>query len=40
MTSPSYNNEEVISGRYQINIIDHKSVDAPLGKIWKKPVSI
>ena len=40
MTSPSYNNEEVISGRYQINIIDYKSVDAPLGKIWKKPVSI
>ena len=40
MTSPSYNNEEVISGRYQINIIDHKSVDAPLDKIWKKPVSI
>lgn len=40
MTSPSYNNEEVINGRYQINIIDHKSVDAPLGKIWKKPVSI
>ena len=40
MTSPSYNNEEVISGRYQINIIDHKSGDAPLGKIWKKPVSI
>lgn len=40
MTSPSYNNEEVFSGRYQINIIDHKSVDAPLGKIWKKPVSI
>lgn len=40
MTSPSYNNEEVISGRYQINIIDYKSGDAPLGKIWKKPVSI
>ena len=40
MTSPSYNNEEVISGRYQINIIDHKSGDAPFGKIWKKPVSI
>ena len=40
MTSPSYNNEEVISGRYQINIIDHKSGNAPLGKIWKKPVSI
>lgn len=40
MTSPSYNNEEVISGRYQINIIDQKSDDAPLGKIWKKPVSI
>lgn len=37
---PSYNNKEVISGRYQINIIDHKSGDAPLGKIWKKPVSI
>ena len=37
---PSYNNKEVISGRYQINIIDHKSDDAPLGKIWKKPVSI
>ena len=40
MTPPSYNNKEVISGRYQINIIDHKSGDAPLGKIWKKPVSI
>ena len=40
MTPPSYNNKEVISGRYQINIIDHKSGNAPLGKIWKKPVSI
>ena len=40
MTPPSYNNKEVISGRYQINIIDHKSGYAPLGKIWKKPVSI
>lgn len=39
-TPPSYNNKEVISGRYQINIIDQKSGDAPLGKIWKKPVSI
>lgn len=35
MTPPSYNNKEVISGRYQINIIDHKSGNAPLGKIWK-----
>lgn len=40
MTPPSYNNKEVISGRYQINIIDRKSGNAPLGKIWKKPVSI
>ena len=40
MTPPSYNNKEVISGKYQINIIDHKSGNAPLGKIWKKPVSI
>lgn len=40
MDSPSYNNKEVISGRYQINIIDHKSGNAPFGKIWKKPVSI
>ena len=40
MTSPSYNNKEVISGRYQINIIDQKSGNAPFGKIWKKPVSI
>ena len=40
MTPPSYNNKEVISGRYQINIIDHKSGNASLGKIWKKPVSI
>ena len=40
MTPPSYNNKEVISGRYQINIIDHKPGNAPLGKIWKKPVSI
>ena len=40
MTPPSYNNKEVISGRYQINIIDHKSGNAPLGKIWKKSVSI
>lgn len=40
MTPPSYNNKEVISGRYQINIIDHKSGDEPLGKIRKKPVSI
>lgn len=40
MTPPSYNNKEVISGRYQINIIDLKSGNAPLGKIWKKPVSI
>ena len=37
---PSYNNKEVISGRYQINIIDHNSDDAPLGEIRKKPVSI
>lgn len=40
MESPSYNNKEVISGRYQINIIDQKSGNAPFGKIWKKPVSI
>lgn len=40
MTPPSYNNKEVISGRYQINIIDHKSGDEPLGKTRKKPVSI
>lgn len=40
MTPPSYNNKEVISGKYQINIIDHKSGNAPLGIIWKKPVSI
>ena len=40
MTPPSYNNKEVISGKYQINIIDHKSGDEPLGKIRKKPVSI
>ena len=40
MTPPSYNNKEVISGRYQINIIDRKSGNAPLGKMWKKPVSI
>ena len=40
MTPPSYNNKEVISGRYQINIIDQKSGNAPFGKIWKKPVSI
>lgn len=40
MTPPSYNNKEVISGRYQINIIDRKSGNAPLGKIRKKPVSI
>ena len=40
MTPPSYNNKEVISGRYQINIIDHTSGNAPLGKIWKKSVSI
>lgn len=40
MVSPSYNSKEVISGRYQINIIDQKSGNAPFGKIWKKPVSI
>ena len=40
MTPPSYNNKEVISGRYQINIIEQKSGNAPLGEIWKKPVSI
>ena len=40
MESPSYNSKEVISGRYQINIIDQKSGNAPFGKIWKKPVSI
>ena len=41
MTAPKCcKEEEVISGRYQINIIDHKSGDEPLGKIWKKPVSI
>lgn len=40
MTPPSYNNKEVISGRYQINIIEQKSGNAPLGEIRKKPVSI
>lgn len=40
MTPPSYNNKEVISGRYQINIIEQKSGNATLGKIRKKPVSI
>lgn len=40
MTPPSYNNKEVISGRYQINIIKQKSGNAPLGEIRKKPVSI
>ena len=33
MTPPSYNNKEVISGRYQINIIEQKSGNAPLGEI-------
>lgn len=40
MTPPSYNNKEVISGRYQINIIEQKSGNAPFGEIRKKPVSI
>lgn len=40
MIPPSYNNKEVISGRYQINIIEQKSGNAPLGEIRKKPVSI
>ena len=40
MTSPSYNNEEVISGRYQINIIEQKSGNAPLGKISKVSIPV
>ena len=40
MTPPSYNNKEVISGRYQINIIEQKSANAPLGKISKVSISV
>ena len=40
MTPPSYNNKEVISGRYQINIIEQKSGNAPLGKISKVSKSV
>ena len=40
MTPPSYNNKEVISGRYQINIIDRKSGNAPLGKISKVSIPV
>ena len=40
MTPPSYNNKEVISGRYQINIIEQKSGNAPLGKISKVSILV
>lgn len=40
MTPPSYNNKEVISGRYQINIIEQKSGNAPLGKISKVSIHV
>lgn len=40
MTPPSYNNKEVISGRYQINIIEQKSGNAPLGKISKVSIPV
>lgn len=40
MTPPSYNNKEVISGRYQINIIEQKSANAPLGKISKVSIPV
>lgn len=40
MTRPSYNNKEVISGRYQINIIEQKSGNAPLGKISKVSIPV
>lgn len=41
MTSPSYNDKEVIGGKYQINIIERKSDDnAPFGKILEESVTI
>ena len=40
MTPPSYNNKEVISGRYQINIMEQKSGNAPLGKISKVSIPV
>lgn len=40
MTPPSYNNKEVISGRYQINIIEQKSGNALLGKISKVSIPV
>lgn len=38
--APTYKANEVISGRFQINVIERMSNDAPLGKISKESVSI
>ena len=40
MTSPSCNDKEVIDGKYQINIIERKTANAPFGKISKQSVLI
>ena len=38
--APAYNDKEVISGKFQINIIERKSDNAPFGKISKETVTI
>ena len=38
--APAYNEDEVINGRFQINIIERKSGDTPFGKISKESVTI
>lgn len=38
--APAYNDNEVISGRFKINIIERKADDAPFGKISKEPVTV
>ena len=40
MDAPTFNEEEVLHGNYQINTIDRIADKETLGKIWKKPVSI
>ena len=40
MDAPTFNEEEVLHGNYQINTIDRIADKETLGKIWKKPFSI
>ena len=40
MDAPTFNEEEVLHGNYQINTIDRIADKETLGKIRKKPVSI